>query len=81
MNQYSAKYFNKTAKIIKENLPDNKVTLQFFQRKDNVVLCGINEVLEILKNNTDISKYEIKYLEEGTIINAKDVVLQLEGPY
>lgn len=81
MKQYSAKYFGKTSQIIRENLPETKVTLQFFQRKDNVMLCGINEVLELLKNNTDISKYQIKYLEEGTIINAKDVVLELEGPY
>lgn len=81
MNQYSAKYFGKTCQIIKENLPESKVTLQFFQRKDDVVLCGINEVLELLKNNTDTTKYSIKYLPEGTILKAKDIVLELEGPY
>ncbi len=81
MKQYSAKYFSKTSQIIKKSLPNNKVTLQFFQRKDNVVLCGINETLEMLKSNTDISKYEIKYLEEGTLVSDKQVVLQLEGPY
>lgn len=81
MKHYSAKYFEKTTKIIENFLPSQKVTLQFFQREDNVILCGINEVLTLLKNNTDTTKYTIKYLPEGTIINKNDIVLELEGPY
>ncbi len=78
---YTAKYFFKTQEIIKKYKPNVKVTLQFFQRNNNVILCGMDEVLELLKNNTDTSKYSIKYLKEGTIINEKDVVLELEGDY
>lgn len=81
MLKYSAKYFEKTRNIIKKHKPDNNVLIQFFQRKNDVVLCGINEVLEILKKETDTSKYEIRYLKEGTIINNLDIVLELEGPY
>ena len=81
MLKYSAKYFGKTAKIIKKYKPNKKVLIQFFQRKDNAVLCGINEVINMLKKETDVSKYKIKYLKEGTIINNLDIVLELEGPY
>ncbi len=79
--KYIANYFFKTNEIIKKHKPNSKVTLQFFQRNDNVVLCGINEVLELLENNTDTTKYTIKHLNEGAIINNKEVVLELEGCY
>lgn len=81
MKQYSAKYFEKTSIIIEKFLPSQIVTLQFFQRADDVVLCGINEVLSLLKNNTDTSKYQIKYLPEGSVINKNDIVLELQGQY
>ncbi|MCK5945941.1 MAG: nicotinate phosphoribosyltransferase [Mycoplasmataceae bacterium] len=81
MLKYSAKYFEKTRKIIESNKPDSIVTLQFFQRQDNVLLCGINEVLELLKKETDVSKYTIKYLDEKSIINGMDIVLELTGQY
>ncbi len=80
-DKYIAEYFFKTKKIIENFKPESIFTLQFFQRKNNTVLCGMKEVLELLKDNTDISKYEIKYLEDGTIINEKDVVLELTGNY
>ncbi|TCG10426.1 nicotinate phosphoribosyltransferase [Mycoplasma todarodis] len=79
--KYIANYFFKTQAIINKNKPESIVTLQFFQRSDNVVLCGINEVLELLEKNTDTSKYKIKYLKEGSLINGKEVVLELEGKY
>ena len=81
MNRYSAKYFSKTKQIIKNNKPDSIVTLQFFQRKDNSLLGGMNEVLELLKKYTDTSKYEIHYLPEGSRISNYDIVLQLKGKY
>ncbi len=80
-NKYSAEYFLKTNKIIQKHAPDAIVTLQFFQREDDSILCGMNEVLEFLKNNTDINKYSIRHLPEGSLINAKEVVLELEGQY
>ena len=80
MLKYSAKYFTKTAKI--SNTIGNKiVVMQFFQRKDKALLAGMNEVLELLDKHTDTSKYSIKYLKEGSSINNKDIVLELEGPY
>lgn len=81
MKKYTAKYFDKTTQIIKKHLPNSEVVLQFFQRKDDVLLSGIQESLKFLEENTDISKYQIKYLEEGSIINSLDIVLELKGNY
>lgn len=79
--KYVANYFFIAEKIIETYKPNTIVTMQFFQRKDDVILAGINESLEFLKKNTDISKYKIKYLPEGTKINSLEVVLELEGFY
>ncbi|WP_406613685.1 nicotinate phosphoribosyltransferase [Mycoplasma corogypsi] len=76
---YIASYFLNTKKIYQTKLANNIITLQFFQRKDNVVLAGMSEVLALLEAETDTSKYKIKYLPDGSIINQKEVVLELEG--
>lgn len=81
MKEYTAKYFEKATKVIKEHLSDSITTLQFFQRKNNSIFSGINEVIKLLEENTDTSKYEIWFLEEGTEINENDIVLQLKGNY
>ncbi|MGZ9413417.1 nicotinate phosphoribosyltransferase [Mycoplasma sp. Z386] len=81
LDYYAANYFFKAKQIIEKFNPNSIVTLQFFQRHDNSILGGMNEALELLKNNTDTSKYSIKYLPEGSIINNKEVVLELEGEY
>ncbi|MEA4134250.1 nicotinate phosphoribosyltransferase [Mycoplasma sp. 2704] len=78
---YIASYFEKTKQILETFKPKNKIVMQFFQRKDNSILCGINEVLALLEEQTDTSKYTIKYLPEGSKINNLDIVLQLEGHY
>lgn len=81
LDKYIASYFLKTNKILETFNPNNVITLQFFQRRDNSILGGMDEVLELLKNNTDISKYKIRYLKDGTIIQNKEVVLELIGHY
>lgn len=78
---YVASYFLKTNKILEKEKPNEIITLQFFQRKDNSILSGINEVLSLLEQETDTTKYQIKYLPEGSKINNLDVVLELEGSY
>ncbi|WP_036451814.1 nicotinate phosphoribosyltransferase [Mycoplasma buteonis] len=79
--KYIAKYFKNTQTILATKMPDNIITLQFFQRKNDVMLAGMSEVLSLLEEVTDTSKYEIKYLPDGTIINNLDIVLQLTGKY
>ncbi|VEU70873.1 nicotinate phosphoribosyltransferase [Mycoplasmopsis glycophila] len=79
--QYIAKYFHKTKKILEQEKPNNIITLQFFQRKDDSILAGMDEVLKLLERVTDTSKYTIKYLPDGSKINNLDVVLELTGQY
>ncbi|UUD36935.1 nicotinic acid phosphoribosyltransferase [Mycoplasmopsis californica] len=81
MKEYIAEYFFKTKKILEAKKPNNVITMQFFQREDNTVLCGMKEVLELLEKETDTKKYKIRYLPDGSIINDKEVVLELEGHY
>lgn len=78
---YAANYFFKAQEIVAKFHPNNIVVLQFFQRHDDAILGGMNEALEILEQSTDTSKYQIRYLEEGSIINNREVVLELEGHY
>lgn len=81
MKNYVAKYFLNTKKVAKNFCKNDDVTLQFFQWENNVMLCGINEVLEFLNENTNTSKYQIKYLPEKTMIKSREVVLELKGHY
>ncbi|BAP39472.1 nicotinate phosphoribosyltransferase [Metamycoplasma canadense] len=81
IKDYISIYFFKTKKIAQKYRKNQIVTLQFFQRHNDVKLCGINEVIDLLRKNTDISKYTIRYLEEGSIIQNREVVLELEGHY
>ncbi|UUD35768.1 nicotinate phosphoribosyltransferase [Mycoplasmopsis caviae] len=81
MNKYIASYFHKTEKILAKYNKNNVIVLQFFQRRDNSLLAGMQEVLDLLEKNTDTSKYIIRYLPDGTIINNLEVVLELEGHY
>ena len=79
--KYAANYFFIADEIIEKYKSNSIVTMQFFQRKENAILAGMNEALDFLKENTDISKYKIKYLPEGTKIKALEPVLELEGHY
>ncbi|WP_338982167.1 nicotinate phosphoribosyltransferase [Spiroplasma endosymbiont of Eupeodes luniger] len=79
---YSAIYFLKTQKILKKYFPNNIVTMQFFQRQDNVMLCGIDEVVALLKEFvTPLEKISVYALNDGDIIKANIPVLKITGPY
>lgn len=79
---FSAVYFLKTTEIVEKYCKDRVVTMQFFQRKDNVVVCGIDESIALLhtfaKNPEDL---EIKALQDGDMINAFEAVLTVAGKY
>ncbi|ASZ09355.1 nicotinate phosphoribosyltransferase [Mesoplasma chauliocola] len=79
---YIADYFKKTSKIIQNDLPNSVVTMQFFQRKDNIVLSGISEVLQLLEFACpNYSELKIWSLKDGDIIDAHEPVLKIEGNY
>ena len=46
---FTANYFLKTRKIVLENVPHQTVTMQFFQREDDVMLCGIDEAIALIQ--------------------------------
>ncbi|MBB5172782.1 nicotinate phosphoribosyltransferase [Texcoconibacillus texcoconensis] len=78
---FSAVYFLKTKEIAKSFIPDNRVTMQFFQ-KEHAVLCGTDEVIALIKTfATDPEDLEIHSLEDGDKIGPYETVLTIEGSY
>ncbi len=79
---YSANYFIKSRKIASEFLSGHVVKCQWFQRRDNVTLCGIDEAIAIL--HTFASNPEdliIEALNDGDIISYGEPVLKVTGRY
>ncbi|WP_405102631.1 nicotinate phosphoribosyltransferase [Oceanobacillus sp. FSL H7-0719] len=78
---FSAVYFLKTKKIAEEKLPNNHVTMQFFQ-KEEAVLCGADEVIALLHTFADKPEtLEIKSLKDGDKISPYETVLTISGSY
>lgn len=76
---YSADYFTKTKKILKKNKPDLNVTMQWFQRKKNTILCGVDYIKAILhKINKNL---QLEGLNDGDIINPLEPVIKITGKY
>ena len=79
---YTANYFVKTLNIVTKHLPETTVTMQFFQRKDNVMVAGIDEAIALIqtfaKNVKDLTIFA---LHDGDIINANEPVLKISGRY
>ena len=78
---FSAVYFLKTKEIVKENLEDNHVTMQFFQKND-AVLCGTDEVIALIHTFADKpEELEIYSLKDGDKISPFETVMTISGPY
>ena len=79
---YSACYFLKSRKIVSENNPNHIVTMQWFQRTNNAMLCGIDEAIAIIhtfaSNPQDLV---IEALNDGDLIQANEPVLKVTGRY
>ena len=79
---YSANYFLKSRKIVRENEPNHLVTMQWFQRKDEAMLCGIDEAIAILHTFAERpEELKIEALNDGDIIKANEPVLKVTGRY
>src|SRR5690625_4888011 len=77
---FSAVYFLKTKEIVEKKLPDNIVTMQFFQKED-AVLCGTDEAIALLHTFADHpEELEIMSLKDGDKIEPFESVLTV-GPY
>lgn len=79
---YSANYFLKSAKIVRENLAGHTVTMQFFQREDDVMVCGLDEAIALIhtfaKHPEDLT---ILSLNDGDIVSKNEPVLKIIGRY
>lgn len=82
LEKYASKYFKTTIEIVKND--NNLVTLKFFCFENNITLCGIKFVKEIIKKEIDskvLKEIEIFALSDGAIINAHQPVLTITGKY
>lgn len=79
---YTAYYFVKTMKIIQTHLPNHYVTMQFFQRRNDTMVCGLDEVIALIhtfaKNPQNL---QILALNDGDIVCDGEPVLKISGRY
>ena len=79
---FSANYFLKSKKIVQENEPNHIVTMQWFQRRDDSMLCGIDEAIALLHTFAiHPEELVIEALNDGDIIQANEPVLKVTGKY
>ncbi len=79
---YSANYFLKSRQIVKENYPNQIVTMQFFQRTDDAMACGIDESIALIHTFADHPEnLKIEALNDGDVIAANEPVLKVTGVY
>ena len=79
---YSANYFIKSNKIVKDNIPGHKVTMQWFQRRDDSMLCGVDEAIALIHTFAiHPEELEIEALNDGDIIQNMEPVLKVTGKY
>lgn len=88
---YSAEYFNRTKNILLGEKNLAQATMQIFQKQQNVVLCGITPVKELLKAASGFfdnkiwiekgSELTIESLKDGDIINNSETIMHIIGSY
>ncbi|WP_100013303.1 nicotinate phosphoribosyltransferase [Lentibacillus sediminis] len=78
---FSAVYFLKTKQIAEKQVPDNYVTMQFFQ-KEHAVLCGTDEAIALLHTFADQPEtLKIHALKDGDKVAPYESVLTVSGAY
>lgn len=78
---FSAVYFLKTKEIAEKVMPNNQVTMQFFQ-KSEAVLCGTDEAIALIHTFAeDPETLEIHSLKDGDKISPFESVLTITGHY
>ena len=79
---YAANYFLKSNKIVKEHAPNHIVTMQWFQRRDDAMLCGIDEAIAVIHTYAiHPEELVIEALNDGDIIDNMEPVLKVTGKY
>ena len=79
---YSANYFLKSRTSVAENEPDHIVTMQWFQRRPDSMLCGVDEAIALIHTfAVHPEELVIEALNDGDIIQAEEPVLKVTGKY
>ena len=79
---FAANYFLRSNKIVKENCPNHIVTMQFFQRRDDTMVCGLDEAIALIHTFAkNPERLEILALNDGDIISYGEPVLKITGRY
>ena len=76
---FAANYFLKSRKIVQENNPGHIVTMQWFQRTEDAMLCGVDEAIALIHTfAVDPASLKIEALNDGDIIQANEPVLKVK---
>ncbi|NLZ15678.1 MAG: nicotinate phosphoribosyltransferase [Erysipelotrichaceae bacterium] len=79
---YSANYFLKSQQIVAKYLANNIVTMQWFQRREKAMLCGVDEAIAIIhKFAINPEQLIIEAMHDGDIITSEEPVLKVTGKY
>lgn len=79
---FSAVYFLKTKEMAEKKLPNNHVTMQFFQKTHHAVLCGTDEAIALVHTFSDSPEtLVIHSLKDGDKVNPYESVLTISGAY
>lgn len=79
---FAANYFLKSRKIVEKYAGNHIVTMQFFQRRDDSKLCGVDEAIALVHQYAvHPEELEIVALNDGNIIQANEPVLKITGKY
>ncbi|MBI3955158.1 nicotinate phosphoribosyltransferase [Candidatus Gottesmanbacteria bacterium] len=88
---YSAVYFKRTQEILIREKNFKPVLMQIFQKHEGSTLCGVEEVIDLLKSATGYfegkswidksGEFKIKSLQDGDKLSAGETVMHIIGPY
>lgn len=88
---YSAVYFNRTKEILLSEQNLTPVTMQIFQKKDDSILAGTDEVMELFRIGTGYfaegewidthDTIEIAAMKDGERLASREPVMHITGPY
>lgn len=78
---YSDIYFNRARAILEGQGRNPRVAVQYFQKEDETVLCGIEEALAILEGAPRADELKVFALRDGTHVSAFETVMTVFGDY
>lgn len=79
---FAANYFLKSRKIVEEHAKGHIVTMQWFQRTNDAMVCGVDEAIALVHTfAVDPASLTIEALNDGDLISANEPVLKVTGKY